>query len=821
MQAGWNELAGTISGSGGLTFGAPLQGSCDSCIFISGDNHLTLTGTITINMGIVNINSDNALGNNNNPIVLNGGIGNGSNTVGGALEAYNGSPTLSNPVVIGPNGGTLTIEGGQGFQLSGPVSGTGTLAVTGQGTVILTNPNNNWTGGTYINGAVLQVNSGSNLGPGPVLITGSGVLNLQGTTNTNSTNDINLYNTWSYGDNGYSSTYGYNNNELAVEAASATIGALAGTGNVVLTFNYDYSASWSDTPGTLTFGNAESSSFYGMIEGYLWNNCASDNMGGNIIYAGTGTFTFWGQDMRPTTGGNINGYSASTTIESGTFTVNGSLAGTGVTVSGGMLNGSGSVNTAVTVNSGGTLAGTLAINGNVSLVGGTLSGGVTYGSAVTAVSGASTISGGTFNNTLTVNSGATLSVNATIAPAAVTVNAGGVLQGTGTVNQAITLSGTLAGTLTINGNVTSAGGTLSGGVTYGSAVTAVSGASTISGGTFNNSLTVNSGATLSVNATIAPTAVTVNAGGVLQGNASITAPSFTICSGGTLTGALGLTGNVVSNGGAITPGGATTMTINGSLAMQSSASALNVELGSPTASNDNLSISGTASLDGTLSITTLSGFAVGTYTLINCSGITGSLNLNFTSLPQIPLPSADRYASRHNYGYTYTLAPSADGQQLNLAVKLKGDVLGAGVLCAADIDAIYQNLTQYPSGRSAASWPWALQPYNPIYDVNHDGVVNQDDVTYELRTYFNTSYADATLDTYTDYADFQIVLDHWMQHGAWADGDFNGDGIVDYGDFQILLDYWNPSGWNPSEIPEPASVSLLALGGLALLRRRK
>ena len=115
----------------------------------------------------------------------------------------------------------------------------------------------------------------------------------------------------------------------------------------------------------------------------------------------------------------------------------------------------------------------------------------------------------------------------------------------------------------------------------------------------------------------------------------------------------------------------------------------------------------------------------------------------------------------------------------------------------------------------------ALQPYNPIYDVNHDGVVNQDDVTYELRTYFNTSYADATLDTYTDYADFQIVLDHWMQHGAWADGDFNGDGIVDYGDFQILLDYWNPSGWNPSEIPEPASVSLLALGGLALLRRRK
>ena len=92
-----------------------------------------------------------------------------------------------------------------------------------------------------------------------------------------------------------------------------------------------------------------------MIEGYLWNNCASDNMGGNIIYAGTGTFTFWGQDIATDDRRQHQRLYASTTIESGTFTVNGSLAGTGVTVSGGMLNGSGSVNTAVTVNSGGTL----------------------------------------------------------------------------------------------------------------------------------------------------------------------------------------------------------------------------------------------------------------------------------------------------------------------------------------------------------------------------------------------------------------------------------------------------------------------------------
>jgi hypothetical protein len=47
--------------------------------------------------------------------------------------------------------------------------------------------------------------------------------------------------------------------------------------------------------------------------------------------------------------------------------------------------------------------------------------------------------------------------------------------------------------------------------------------------------------------------------------------------------------------------------------------------------------------------------------------------------------------------------------------------------------------------------------------------------------------------------------------------------VVDFLDFQILLNYWNPGGWNyaPSQTPEPASLSLILLGGLALLRRKK
>jgi hypothetical protein len=114
--------------------------------------------------------------------------------------------------------------------------------------------------------------------------------------------------------------------------------------------------------------------------------------------------------------------------------------------------------------------------------------------------------------------------------------------------------------------------------------------------------------------------------------------------------------------------------------------------------------------------------------------------------------------------------------------------------------------------------------YAAQYDVNGDGVVSQDDVTYELRTYFLTSYGDADLSKATDFVDFQALLDHWQNSGAdvcWAHADFNGDGVVDFRDFQVLIDNWRPNGWNfaPSQTPEPATISLLALGAMGILRR--
>jgi hypothetical protein len=69
------------------------------------------------------------------------------------------------------------------------------------------------------------------------------------------------------------------------------------------------------------------------------------------------------------------------------------------------------------------------------------------------------------------------------------------------------------------------------------------------------------------------------------------------------------------------------------------------------------------------------------------------------------------------------------------------------------------------------------------------------------------------------------LLDNWQVSGpgvGLAQADFNGDGVVNFTDFQVLLDYWCPNGWNfaPSQTPEPATLSLILLGGLALLRRK-
>jgi len=82
---------------------------------------------------------------------------------------------------------------------------------------------------------------------------------------------------------------------------------------------------------------------------------------------------------------------------------------------------------------------------------------------------------------------------------------------------------------------------------------------------------------------------------------------------------------------------------------------------------------------------------------------------------------------------------------------------------------------------------------------------------------------DANGDGIVDAADYIIFKAHVGQAstaGA-AEGDFDESGTVDWADLQTLVGALNAAGGAGGTIPEPATLGLLAVGALAVIRRRK
>jgi hypothetical protein len=162
----------------------------------------------------------------------------------------------------------------------------------------------------------------------------------------------------------------------------------------------------------------------------------------------------------------------------------------------------------------------------------------------------------------------------------------------------------------------------------------------------------------------------------------------------------------------------------------------------------------------------------------------------------------------------------ADGVTIQLVDGLAPDVTVNGVDVAlfwAIEDAVFNpaNIDIRSPVGAPVEWTWDSLEY-----VNDEWVVLKNLVT-------GVQPGDGTGDGMVDYADVIAFNAQLGQRGPGLTCDWSGDQIVDLLDLQILKDNFGfgVGGGAPeppaSETPEPATMSLLAIGGLLVLRRRK
>ncbi|MCA9169040.1 MAG: hypothetical protein KDB23_15305, partial [Planctomycetales bacterium] len=115
------------------------------------------------------------------------------------------------------------------------------------------------------------------------------------------------------------------------------------------------------------------------------------------------------------------------------------------------------------------------------------------------------------------------------------------------------------------------------------------------------------------------------------------------------------------------------------------------------------------------------------------------------------------------------------------------------------------------------------------FDINHDHLLDGDDLVHWIREYKRTWFGDANLDGEYNSSDLVQVFqaghyeDGVAMHSSWADGDWNGDGMFDTGDLVFAFQdggYEQGSRAAVTAVPEPSGSVLLIVLTLVSSARR-
>jgi autotransporter-associated beta strand protein len=253
----------------------------------------TPVGGYAINFNSGTVSSINGTGRTLSLAYNLGKAGGGTTVAFGQASGGTGTIELNGP---GTLLGNTTVETMQQTTLGGAIGGAFSLTKTGAATLIV-NQNQNYSGGTIINGGTIKMSGNRTLASGSDM-------------------EVGASGTW------------------LLDGTSQTLGKLTGTGLV--------SSTWV-TSGfdTLTVGSGNATSTF---DGTIAGGNGTSVRGINLTKLGSGTLTLTS---------NSHSYTGDTNVNEGTLVVNGNISTSNVTVaSGATIGGSGTVG-ALTIQSGG------------------------------------------------------------------------------------------------------------------------------------------------------------------------------------------------------------------------------------------------------------------------------------------------------------------------------------------------------------------------------------------------------------------------------------------------------------------------------------